>query len=1794
MDMTIDLDALELLCKSRNSSIYYQDAGLFETPVVVKVLEAPYPSPEQIAQFDNEYALTRDFTGPGLRRAYAHQQIAGRPALVLEFFDGQPAGRVFGRGARSLADFLRVAIAITAALEQIHQRNIIHKDLNSSNILVDERTLAATIIDFGISTRVELRAPPPPLGNLDGFQGTLPYVSPEQTGRTNRVIDRATDLYSLGVTFHELLTGRLPFEADDPMELVHCHIAMPPPPVHERAPSVPRVLSDIVQRLLAKNAEHRYRSAHGLRRDLEQCLHRLERSDSAQIEAFDLGQHDFSSRLQIPAKLYGRQAERTALLGALGRIREGRVELVLVAGNPGVGKSSLVHEIYGSVVDARGLLLAGKCEKLQRSIPYRGLIQAFGELVDALLTLSTHELSRWKAEILDAVGINGQILVDLVPTLELVIGPQPSVPPLEASETQNRFNYVLQRFVRAICRPDHPIVLFIDDLQWADSALLDLLGLLLLDEDNAYLLLVGTYRDNEVDRSHPLMTMLDKVHHAGAATPTLTLCNLTLDSVTALVSETLHCPAEHAAELATLVHEKTLGNAFFVGQFLRSLHDQGLLTFDLDARAWTWDVDRVRAKNITDNVVELMANKVRHLPAKTRELLELAACVGSRFDLRALSIIDGRDQSELLQHLWLGVGEGLILPQGENYRLVSVAADREPEPDPPRARPKEETTFKFLHDRVEQACYSLVSEDRRQQVHLRIGRQLLHDVEDLATDRRIFEIADHLGRAVELVEDPQERLALARLDLQAGTRAKRSTAHASARRYLVAGTNLLPDDAWEEHYALAYALHEQLLEVEYLLGDFARARALSERMLERARTNVDRARIYNRLLLQRSMEAAHEEAMVVMFTGLDLLIGSPERDALGPAIQRELAEIKAAIADRPISSLFKDQEMVDPVHLVSMELLANGSSAAYLVDKKLLAWVGVRMISLSLRHGRAKYTAIGCGIYGTLLLGVWGDYKAGYEFGRLGLECTEAAEGAQLCIAWYMVGTNLLPWHEPIRTVYPILDRSRQAGLEAGELPYVGHILYNKLLLQIFAGDPLEAIADETTRSLHFARKAHHQTATRSIEGLCHLLHNLLGLTDRRESFDLADGDEASYLAEQLEHKNFYCLCPYHIIKSLIMFLYGDAEAGRRHAEQARAMASFITAKLANAYLNFHHSLNLIALCDEANATDATDATDATNTEQAELLAQVADNQAQLSSWAGHGEANFLHKYLLIEAERARVTGGDAMALYDQAIERAGQHGFVHEEALANELAARYWRGKGKSAFADIHLRRAIYLYGRWGAKRKLEQLEQEHGRMGETGAKALSTTSSDSVTNSRSTNTLLDVSSIMKAVQAMSQEVQLPSLLDQMLRIVGQNAGADRVALVQPLGAGLVVRAIRDQRKGETTTHEPTPAEQGKIPVTIINYVARTGEPLVLNDALSDGAHGRDPYLVEDRPRSVLCFPVLRHGALHCILYLENHLGTDAFTPQRLDVLNLLSSQIAISLENADLYNHLEEKVKQRTEQLERAHRTIITLEKQAVEQQMAGGFAHEMRNAISAADAVLASMIIDGESIATRSLRRLEQVADTLSPELSEAARTLLDDHLARAEVETSKLERALQIASGATTRALDVTRQILEYSYLGRQEPGQSLVSLRVVLDEILDELTEDFTEHAIEVGLDCPADAQVVALPSHLHSILKNTVDNARDALLDRPVDEAPRTLEISVAPVDDQLEIVIRDNGSGISSEHHPQIFQPFFTTKPTTGTGLGLSLVSKLLSLYGGTIDLDSEVEQGTTCRIRLSRAPRR
>ena len=1778
----MNLEALDLLFEGRNSLIYLQEDGGDGTPVVIKVLKEDYPSVEQITQFNNEYELTKDLQIDGLRQARERLMIGDKHALVLQYFDGEPAMQVFDRNQRSLEEFLVVAIRIADTLGQLHQNQIIHKDINPSNILVDASSRAIKIIDLGISSRASVKAAGS--GYSAKLEGTLAYISPEQTGRVNRSVDYATDLYSLGVTYYELLTGRLPFDTSDPLELVHCHIARKPTRIDQIDPAIPSVLADIVDRLLAKSAEDRYLSAHGLRSDLQRCLDAF--AESGEIPSFTPGQHDVSSRFQISPRLHGREREVQTLLETFDRVRhDGEVELVLVAGYSGVGKTSLVNEVQKPIIARRGHFISGKFAQFRRDIPYSALVEAFGGFVDQLMAESADQLARWRERILAAVGSNAGVLIQVIPTLELVLGEQPAVPELGIAESQNRFKYAFTQFFRAIARNDHPLVLFIDDLQWAGLPSLNLLSHLVSEDGVADAMIIGAYRDNEVDPSHPFIVAMKKAEKDGAVIQEIHLAPLAVDNVVALVSDTLHLERAEVRDLAALIHEKTGGNAFFAGQFLASLHDEELLTFDHERNRWSWTIGDIRAKNTTDNVVAFIAGKIEKLSRETREVLSYAACIGNRFTLGTLALIDERKQSESLARLWQAITEGMVVPLDDNYRLVSASEERDGAIDT--------SWFRFLHDRVEQACYSRIPFDTREQLHLQIGRVLRQNTNP-GDDSSLFDVVNQLNRCVDLIDDRAERLQLAELNLAAGLEARASTAYDPARTYLAVGTSLLPDDAWDTHYELTRDLYRERIQSEYLTANFAESERLADLTLSNLRTDVDKGDVYHRLVIQHAMEGDYARALDVMARGLGLLTGFPARADLAEAIAVHRREIVEAMAGRTVASLADEPQMTDPVHLVSMDLLAAGCAPAYLSDQELLMWLGLRMVKLTLEHGLCRQTAQGLIVHGTLLAGVWQDYRGAYEFGKLAVELAEQAGPDHLCRICHSFGSNILAWTRPIRESYPVYERGYQAGLNSGEYQYAGYISFYRLAMPYYQGDPLSGIYDDLPGYLHFTRKTQNQVATDCIVGFRFLLSNLMGLTADQSSFDLEDGSEQAFLEGSLERQSFYGLCPFYLIKSQILYWYGRYEEALRCSEEAGKYIAFVTGKMPLARHAFHHSLILLALYP-----------DASDDEKAAYLARVAENQARMKIWAEQCEANFLHKYLLVEAERARVVGdhdapgepvGDPVDLYDRAIVLAREHGFTQDQATAKVRAGAYWLQRGKEDFALIYLRRARYLFETWGATRVAEHLDARYGaarlRPVESNPPATGTISGTStylVSTTRAAGGL-DISSIMKAAQVLSQEVQLDALLEKMLTILCESAGADRAVVIQNLGDILVVQAMRDEHSGRSVLLEAQPLEGNRdLPHSVINYVGRLETPLVINDVAAD-RFADDPYFQTERPRSVLCFPVMAQGDLRAVLYFENRLSKDAFTAERIELLRMLSAQVAISLDNANLYHSLEAKVVERTRQLERAQEQIVVLEKEATERRMAGGFAHEMRNALSASKMALAVAFQDGSSMPARSY---EHLAELLAERDSDLQRARLANYARTLEKDSRRLDRALTIARDATNRALEVTEQILDYSRLGYASAGRHPVSVRAVIDKIIAESqlrTQGLNARITMTGV---GDGIVEGDESHLYSIFKNLIDNAHDALAALEHDRE-RVIEIAMSQDSGELTVEIRDNGIGIPGEDQHKLFEPFFSRKPATGTGLGLSFVSKLLSIYHGRIAMSSQPGSETTFRVTLPNKLRR
>jgi serine/threonine protein kinase len=807
-----------------------------DRPLVVKLLKQDYPSPQELTRYRQEYEITSSLNLPGVVKAYSQQDYQRTLAILLEDFGGESIERWMRQRKEEfcpmpLANFFRLAIEITEILGRIHHANIIHKDINPSNIVFNPDTGVVKIIDFGIATRFNRTNPS--FKSPHVLEGTLAYLSPEQTGRMNRWLDRRTDFYSLGVTFYQLLTGQLPFPTTDILELVHCHIAKTPVPPHELNAAIPKAVSDIIMKLMAKNAEDRYQSAWGIKADLERCAQQLEQS--GQIDRIQLGLQDFSGQFHIPQKLYGREAQIGALLAAFDRVAvrgnednaQFKVEMMLVSGYSGVGKTALVQELYKPITAKHGYFIWGKFDQFERNIPYSAIVDALQKLVQQLLGEPDEQVQQWRSHLLAALGSNGQIIIDAIPEVELIIGKQPPVPSVGATEAQNRFNLTFQKFVRVFCDKEHPLVIFLDDLQWIDSATLKLIELILLDEQTQFLFLIGAYRDNEVHPTHPLVLTLLELRKQGAVLQEITLAPLALESLNQLIAETLDRNPDTVRDLDQLVLRKTEGNPFFVGEFLRMLYSENLLTFNAEHLSWQWNIAQIQARNITDNVVELLLLQLKKLPEETRQILRLAACVGSQFDLETLAIVCEKTPKAIFQNLLAAIHAGLIQPLSELDEDLLVQE------------------YKFLHDRVQQAAYALIDESHKQVVHLQIGRNLLNKTSPEQRSERLFEIVDHLNYGIELVAEQIERNEIARLNLIAGQKAKTATAYEAALKYLKTGLKFLNTESWLSEYDLTLSLYSAAAEAAYLHGRFDEMEQFVEVVLIRAKTAIDKVQVYD-------------------------------------------------------------------------------------------------------------------------------------------------------------------------------------------------------------------------------------------------------------------------------------------------------------------------------------------------------------------------------------------------------------------------------------------------------------------------------------------------------------------------------------------------------------------------------------------------------------------------------------------------------------------------------------------------------------------------------------------------------------------------------------------------------------------------------------------------------------------------------------------------------------------------------------------------------------------------------------
>lgn len=1554
MDKLLNYRISEQLYAGSRTLVYRAIREADQLPVVIKLLQQEYPTFNELLLFRNQYTIAKNIDLPGIVHPYSLEPYGNSYALVMEDFGGISLRDWMNKKVESnqytLTEFLDIAIALSNILDGLYRYRVIHKDIKPANILINPETKQVKLIDFSIASLLpretqEIHSP-------NVLEGTLAYLSPEQTGRMNRKIDYRCDYYSLGVTFYELLTGQLPFQSNDPMELVHCHIAKQPEQLKDRE-EIPEVLCNIVIKLMAKNAEDRYQSALGLKFDLEQCLEQLK--NRGRVESFPIAQRDICDRFIIPEKLYGRQAEVKSLLDAFEGVSQGSTEIMLVAGFSGIGKTAVINEVHKPIVRQRGYFIKGKFDQFGRNIPFSAFVQAFRDLIGQLLSETDAQFEQWKCKILSALGENGQVMIEVIPELESMIGKQPPALELSGSAAQNRFNLLLLKFTQVFTTKEHPLVIFIDDLQWADSASLKLMHLLMSEADIGYLLLIGAYRDNEVNSVHPLMLTLEEIQKLDATVNTITLAPLAQISVNHLVADTLSCSLTLAAPLTELVLSKTKGNPFFSTQFLKALHQDQLITFNPpqshascynggDPRnalapltkggsqgGWECDLTQVRSLALSDDVVEFIAIQLQKLPTPTQEVLKLAACVGNQFDLATLAIVHEKSQVETAADFWKAVQDGLIIPIDEVYKFYQEESEfKNQNSEFHQHNSPDSCCYKFLHDRVQQAAYSLIPESQRKATHLKIGQLLLKNISPEVLEVKTFDVVNQLNEGLEIIIEESQRYELAKLNLITAKKAKASTAYKAAVKYCALGIEALPENCWQVDYQLTFSLHREGAECEYLTGNFIQAERLFALALKFAQNEFNLAEIYGIQMTLRATQGENLPASLeaglngLRVLGMNIPTISQGQQALIETLLKELETKLKAV--RP-ADLFNLSEMTDPAKKICMHLLADMWGAAYIGGNEHLTILsGLLMLNTSLTYGNAESSGCAYCLHGMTLTNR-GDYQTAYEFGTLGRKLDRLFNRIKFIPKSNNIfGHTINPYNQHLKENLSVYQQSFQVSHETGDILFGIWAVLFTIWTMLLKGDRLSDVYAATEKYLSYVQQVNNTNMLYGFSLQQQFIRHLQGIS--KETDLLADPDSQDIPCIKVWQKNNFeaGINWYYFLKLQLCYLYGHYTDAVKAAIAAEKTLASNLGFFPIIQYHFYYPLSLAALYPTATAAE--------KTQYWEVMQQ---QQQIIKNWTDSCPENFLHKYLLLCAEMARISGNYQQAIesYDRAIAKAKENEYLNEEALANELAAKFYLEWGKERIAQEYLINAYYCYTHWGAKAKVDDLEQRYPQLlapilqqrrsrsdservslltpNETitnidSIATLHPSISKSVSSSSSASLMLDLATVIKASQTLSSEIELEKLLTKLLQVVIENAGADKCALLLFKEGRLVVEATAQVGQQSSVLQSIFVEDSADVPHSLIYTVKRNLQPTVIINATVHPALIADPYIIRQQPKSLLCTPILYQGKLLGILYLENNLTTGAFTSDRVEILNLLCTQAAISLENARLYQQAQD----------------------------------------------------------------------------------------------------------------------------------------------------------------------------------------------------------------------------------------------------------------------------------------------
>ncbi len=1726
-----------------NSSVFHLPKGdTYDHDVILKVIKEDYNYYPHSSQIFNEDELLRGLKIDGIRSSIDLLEDDHLPVLVLDYFDGITLKEWLKTTQPSFIDSLRIAIKICEALTHAHALNIIHRDISPYNILINKQ-LETCLIDFGLASKVNLKQHVQ--GISDQLEGTLPYISPEQTGRVNHVVDQRSDIYSLGAVFYELFTGQLPFTAKEPLELVHAHLAILPEPLHEVNLHIPGVFSKIVLKMMAKDVEQRYQSASGLLEDLQMCLKQA--ALKVEIKHFELGVNDQSGKFLIPSKLYGRAEDQARLLAAISQIGSSNQKgITMVTGRSGTGKTSLIYEIHKPITEKKGHFIRGKFEQFQKDRPYQAITQAFGNFVSLLLSENEIRLEKWRTKIINAIGSQGKLITDLIPNLELIIGKQKELPILGINEAQNRFNYIFQQFIGALATDEHPMVLFLDDLQWADNASLQLVSNIATNERLGHFYIIGAYRDNEVNNSHPLSLTLDELSSKGVHIHNIHLQNLEHDQTLHLVQDMFLRNDQSTVELTNIVYSKTAGNPFFVHEFLKSIYENGMIWYEhadsaqgsSTKSAWNWDISKLQETKFTDNVVEFMIEKLTKIDPDTQQVLKLGSCIGDSFDLKTISYANGDDNQNLLQDLWRAVIEQLLIVE-EN----STQSDGN--------KGEVQLVYRFAHDRIRQAAYALIPYEEKAHLHQRIGELLLQNIDLSTQSEQVFDVVYQLNQGIPKA-DTAYRIKLITLNQLAGNKARNSTAYDTAFSFFEIGLGHVLESDWQEEKELLFECYLGAMECAYLLADYTQMEGYGNILLEKAHSKVDQLRVHQIFLYALIAQSKHLE---VIQYGLGVLAKMGIKLPTKPNdlhIISELVKTKWQLRNHTASS-FENIELVDSEELrLIIIIMASTSTGAYHNYPKLFPLVIFKSMQLAVKNQLTINSISFFGGYASILCGVTGDYSAGYEYGTLSLQLLQKPWDTKAItpVTNVIFSAFINHWKKHQNEALPYLREAYLISLETGDTQYAASALFLETYTEFQCGHSLRDVVESFERAfsqLQNLKQEGYKLYTAIV------YQGVLNLTEDKPKPCVLAGDifntEKFLNGEEYETLTKDRTAYFHILYNhlYLNYLLGNYEVALQAADEVKSYLDVVMSASYIPLVNFYDSLIRLKVSERTKGLG-----------KLKLLREVKKNQAKMKKWAANAPSNYLHKYHIVEAVlfSLQKRNDQSVAAFELSIAQCRENAFNNEVALTYELFADHYNRNADRANEVLNMQKAYRSYIKWGAKSKVTSLIDENPYLSDK-PDSVSTYSRTHTFGSVSGSSLLDLSTILKAASTISSEIQLSKAIPTLLNIVMENAGAQTGGFILNTDMQLMLYALEDTGDESHSLAEPIEiSKTTKIPLAVVQYVSRTKESIVVESAMADERFAHDKYIKKHRVQSIICLPIIHQSNLLGIIYLENKLAKGTFNVQRVDLLSLLSGQIAITLHNAILYDSLEQKVEERTaeiaDQKEKLNDQNVQLTEINKEKDyLINVVSHDLRNPLY--------LIRGFASMATEELQNHE-------------ARKLVEPILSSCD------------------RLDNLISRILDTSAINARE-----ISLNYEKIELLGLLSEElggFMKHAknknIEINLNgSDQEIFIVIDQNYLRQIIGNLISNAIKYT------HKNGSVSIDANEEQDEINIQITDTGQGITERDKKFLFSHFkpLSAKPTSGEksiGLGLSIVKKYVDAMNGTINVESAPKKGTTFTIHF------